>query len=619
MFTLSRYLRLLKGYSWSAAQQYAKNLSPDWTLVNTAIDFNQNKWLGIELSHTLIYFDEQTPLNHLLSILGCIRGGSVILLAYPNQLTFQSDYFFSSVLLPALQAIECQQALDEQSLLKQSPSSRQTDVFDLNSFEKNIIAKLTAKQTIPIHVVGPRGTGKSTLVGYAIAQLLASNQRVLLCAPSRKSAENAIRRLPKVPRETFGLITPWQLIDQMTAYDRLVIDEAASLPRGLLNQVISLTKKQNKALILTTTTEGYEGTGQSYRLSHLNEDNCQVIHLTTPKRFIADKLHQLTLSLAQPIASPCTLTEGVYLLTTRQLIRQQLVEACYILLREAHYKTTPNDLVRFYNHPAVYAISVKDNQLIGAARCQHEAIEEKGLTAQAIYHGERRCKNALTQQAIIQAYGQETQMESMKILRIERIAIHADYRRQGLASHMIIQIKQYAKNQGYHFLSTSYSASQPNYLFWKKQDFEPVRLGLYKNKWLNQYALLMLFALHPQARQPLDSLLVSYTNHLAFYREIYPDWLVVEQTPEVGRYSITAEQLDASITSVVDYHRDINWLLPELNGYAKSATPVLPTTIQAHLNGQLIKKSAWPTVKADLIRFRQARPTTTQDSIVENQ
>lgn len=606
--TLPRYLRLLKGYSWQAAQTYAKTLWQEWTLVNTLTDYNQNKWLGVELGHTLVYFNEQTPLNHLLSILGCIRGGSVILMACPDQQAFQSHYFFSSVLLPSLQTIQNYQQLDERKVLSQ-PDPTEADRVYLSSLDESIVARLTAKQDFPVHLVGPRGTGKSTLIGCAIARMLARKQRVLLCTPSRKSAENAMKRLTEVSRETFALATPCQLLTQVVAYDRIVIDEAATLPRGVLQQVIGLAKKENKTLILTTTTEGYEGTGQSYRLSHLTADDCQVIYLTEPKRFATDKLYQLALSLAQPAVIPCELAEGVYVMTTQQLIKQQLVEACYVLLREAHYKTTPNDLVRFYNNQAVYVVSVKNNRLIGAVRCQHEAIQAD-ITAKAVYHGRRRCKNALTQQALIQAYDDQYNIESTKILRVERIATLAAYRRQGIASQMIEQVKRYAKKQGYDFLSTSFSASQPNYSFWKNQAFKPLRIGLYQNKWLNQHALLMLFALHPQAQQQQDCLSIDYANHLDYFKKIYPNWLVVEKD-KAKHYTVTREQLQASIISVVDNYRDINWLLPELNQYEKQVESPLPTTLQALLNGQLIKKSAWATAKADLLQFQQTLKSET--------
>ncbi len=57
---------------------------------------NQNRWLGRELNHTLLYFDEHTGINQLLSVWGCVRGGCYFVMAHPRPLSCKS-YFYRTI------------------------------------------------------------------------------------------------------------------------------------------------------------------------------------------------------------------------------------------------------------------------------------------------------------------------------------------------------------------------------------------------------------------------------------------------------------------------------------------------------------------------------------------
>lgn len=584
LILLPRYLHLLCTTSFKAAQQQVTAIFSSLTTVDATRDFNQNKWLGVEIGHTLLYFDEKTPINHLLSVLGCVRGGSCIVLAYPSSISH--SYFRSQIFLPALQ---CHNESLSILALKTNSKTTENAAFTLSHTDNKILDKLNDATPIT-HLIGYRGTGKSSLLGCYIRQQITNGKTVILSAPSLKSAANTMRQIGKisadVSRETFAFYPPNQLKKNADNADMIIIDEAASLAKQFIENVVQQARNNQQQLILSTTVEGYEGTGQSYRLHHLNSHTDTLIELTEPKRFTPDDaLHRFCLSLCHPQPQQTTVPNGVYLFNTQQLRQHHVVQSCYALLQQAHYKTTPNDLARFYDNEALTAICVQDNHVVGAAHCHIEQLPND-LSPLAIYRGLRRAKDAFTQQAIIQAYGDVANISTAKILRIDRIAVDKHHRRQGIATALIAQIKSRAKWQ-YDFLSTSFSLTVDNQCFWRAQQFNAVRLGLYPNKWLNRRALLMLCPLNLTAEQSIVPLQAHFARHLSHYNDCASVIVEDSHTHVTGNVA----DIKISIDSVVNYHRDIHWLLPELADFNRQHHVINDTELLQWLDGKRLDKA----------------------------
>ncbi len=636
-----RALSVLNVHSFEQAKQQAQRLCANTvTLIDTTRDFNQNKWLGQELGDTLIYFNDHSKMNGLLALFGCVKAGCRIILACDESAL--SDYFKRVILLPQLKQLSLNNEMltaggRHQPLTCADSSITPFSVLPLPTF---------SSATAITHLVGERGSGKSTLLGQWLAQQLAQGKRqLLLSSPLLAASHNTLRAFARsllqalplaidvecadaqtllsaihqvVSRETFDYCLPNALSHRMAEAQIILVDEAATLPKNLLQTLMTHVEAQKKTLLLATTIEGYEGTGQSYRLNYLqmplndgltrhsvvtdsngyshnsesHKRQQSVITLGTPKRFSADDpLYQLCQSLYRPTTAVTVSREtsdvlSIEVLTTQALRQRGWTAACFALLRQAHYKTTPNDLARFYSDAALFVVAIDKQRIVGAVYALPERLPED-ISARAIFYGLRRAKNALTQQALLHAYGElsDSSLASDKgkveatglaipraILRISRIAVAKSYRRQHLATRLLATLQAHARGH-YDFLSTSFSGSAVTLRFWQSQHFVPVRIGLYPNKANAEYAVLMLQALTAEGQRLQQRCNALFNRHLRYFSASYlpqfTDLLADEQEEIASMVSRETKDndraLNEEIRSVVDYHRDINWALPRLS------------------------------------------------------
>lgn len=554
-------------------------------IIDMSKDFNQNKWLGRELNDTLIFFDNNSKPNGLLAVLGCVKAGYTVFLAC--QVSSLSDYFKRHVFWAGLQKLSNNR--------QASPSAAYSFSDEMARALQLLKATQNSEEQGTVHLIGERGTGKSTLLGLLLADAIkAGKQGALLSSPMPNASRNTLSACysglnkKQVSRETLRYCTADKLLSLMQTAQWIVIDEAATLPRATLQAVINHAVSAHKQLILSTTIEGYEGTGQSYRLSYLHSSN-RVVVLKQPKRFSDDDpLYRFCRLLYRPSATlqvkhsgsaelshQMNQTETFHVLTTQTLRERGWTATCFSLLREAHYKTTPNDLARFYQDEALFALCIKGSEIISVAYGLPEILPDN-VPTQAIFDGSRRLKNAFTQQAILHAYSRVATtvnrkndfFRQSKILRISRIATAKTHRKQGIATRLIAHLQQLITEQHYDFLSTSFSGSADNMAFWLTQHFTPARIGLYPNKINNEYAVLMLKGLTPTAKT-FQRQCVQYCQcHLHYFSDTYcPPYQVLLFSRQTCSTVITPQHILKDIESVVWGHRDINWLLPTLSNY----------------------------------------------------
>lgn len=600
---VSRRIQLINAVNFLDAKKQLNHFdnSDDFTCIDTTSDFNQNRWLGQELGDTLIFFDNHTRINALLAVFGCVKAPCQLVLAYDE--TSQWGYFKQHVFLPQLyQAAQISKKMAQQK--------------DRAVVDKRLVGEMqTAKQQLldnkgVVHLIGERGSGKSTLLGNFIVESLQSGkQGIVLCSPSVAASANTLRAIQAfstasggpVSRETFRFCEPAVLLGQVHHANLIIIDEAATLPKSFITSVLTYAEKHHIPLVLSTTLEGYEGTGQSYRLHYLAKTNGEtVIQLKYPKRFaVEDALYQMCQpffhpTAVLPVSDKHPLKDGIYVLNTQAVRDYGWTMACFALLQDAHYKTTPNDLARFYEEPAVFVLAMQSGQLVAALYALAESLPDT-LATEDIIRGTRRVKNALTQQALINAYGNITQqandtnpdtfhvkpLEKTNILRVSRIATLTTCRRKGLATQLIKALKQYAQKQQIDFLSTSFSGSVSNIDFWLAQQFSPARVGLYPNKANNEYAVIMLLGLNETAQHLQNCYASACARHLRYFCYSYTDarWTTLIANISLLKSPTNWHFLTDEIRSVTDYHRDIHWILPLLAEFIHLHAPALVKTL----------------------------------------
>lgn len=134
-------------------------------------------------------------------------------------------------------------------------------------------------------VTAARGRGKSALAGQLISRMNAS---AIVTAPAKAATDV----LAQFAGERYRFMAPDALLTGSETADWLIVDEAAAIPAPLLHQLVSRFPR----VLLTTTVQGYEGTGRGFLL-----------------KFCARFPHLLRYELQQPVrwAQGCPLEQTV--------------------------------------------------------------------------------------------------------------------------------------------------------------------------------------------------------------------------------------------------------------------------------------------------------------------
>lgn len=172
----------------------------------------------------------------------------------------------------------------------------------------------------------------------------------IVTAPTR----SAVEVLASFAGETLRFMAPDALLASKEKAAWLIVDEAAAIPAPLLRQLVSRFPRT----LLTTTVQGYEGTGRGFLL-----------------KFCASLPHLQSFTLSAPIrwAAGCPLESAISQLLifndeafrdapmgeiAQEAVNQScwqtqpaLPEAMYQLLSGAHYRTSPLDLRRMMDAP----------------------------------------------------------------------------------------------------------------------------------------------------------------------------------------------------------------------------------------------------------------------------
>jgi tRNA(Met) cytidine acetyltransferase len=157
----------------------------------------------------------------------------------------------------------------------------------------------------------------------------------------------------------------------------------------------------------------------------------------------------------------------------------------------AHYQTTPNDLVHILQDPQVHLFVCQDcdGRSIGCVLVNLEGGVEPELAVQ-IMAGKRRPKGQLVAGTIACQLGFE-QGITQAGLRIMRIAVQPEYQQQSIGSWMLNQLR----NQQYiefDYIATSYGVTPDLLHFWGKNGFIPLRLGAQRDQASGTHSLLMI-------------------------------------------------------------------------------------------------------------------------------
>ncbi|XP_012286930.1 RNA cytidine acetyltransferase [Orussus abietinus] len=284
-------------------------------------------------------------------------------------------------------------------------------------------------------------------------------------------------------RQTIQYIHPTD-VNKLSQAELLVIDEAAAIPLPYVKAMLG-----PYLVFLSSTINGYEGTGRSLSLKLLQELRTQTVtpnsHKKTEKESnegpVGRQLHELTLeesirykpgdsveqwltellcldaTIHAPILSGCPPPDTCQLYyinrdtlfsyhKASELFLQRLV-ALYVA---SHYKNSPNDLQMMSDAPAHHLFC-----LLGPVSAERKSLPEILVVIQVCLEGEisknsitdglergRRAAGDLVPWTMAQQY-QDQDFPALAGARIVRIATHPDYYGMGYGSRALELLKQY--------------------------------------------------------------------------------------------------------------------------------------------------------------------------------
>ncbi|MEP4891114.1 MAG: GNAT family N-acetyltransferase [Aliiglaciecola sp.] len=405
-----------------------------------------------------------------------------------------------------------------------------------------------------IVVLADRGRGKSSALGIAAGQIAQSTtSRFIVTSAHRSMTQQIFNQAAKfIESKNDDFASSNQHVNpiQYLAFDKIIksqpkgdwlfIDEAASIPTEVLEQLVT----QYPNVILSTTIHGYEGSGRGFELrfkpflkTHFANFREFVLH--TPIRwFENDPLeafwHQVmalkttteNILSQQPTSQPPSvqglpnqllastnnckgLADSLSYQTYNghQLISQPaLLHGIFELLVDAHYQTTPDDLVRMLDaNQQIHVIHDQHSDPICVALTALEGGEYLKPLAINIAQGNRRIPGHLIPQRLaFDHYEPKFMLDSH--LRIVRIAVKQQFRHQHLGSTMLKLIKQDAIKNHIDFLGSSFGLTKALANFWFKNDFHLVKLGIKQDASSGEFSAIMLKPLTPQATESVKFL-----------------------------------------------------------------------------------------------------------------
>ncbi|MEX3257661.1 tRNA cytosine(34) acetyltransferase TmcA [Escherichia coli] len=343
-------------------------------------------------------------------------------------------------------------------------------------------------------VTAARGRGKSALAGQLISRIAGS---AIVTAPAKAATDV----LAQFAGEKFRFIAPDALLASDEQADWLVVDEAAAIPAPLLYQLVSRFPRT----LLTTTVQGYEGTGRGFLL-----------------KFCARFPHLHRFELQQPIrwAQGCPLEKmvsealvfddenfthtpqgNIVISAFEQTLWRSEPETplkVYQLLSGAHYRTSPLDLRRMMDAPGQHFLQAAgENEIAGALWL----VDEGGLSqelSQAVWAGFRRPRGNLVAQSLA-AHGSNPLAATLRGRRVSRIAVHSARQREGTGQQLIAGALQYTQDLDY--LSVSFGYTGELWRFWQRCGFVLVRMGNHREASSGCYTAMALLPMSDAGKQ----------------------------------------------------------------------------------------------------------------------
>ena len=238
--------------------------------IRNHIQPNQTKsLLGQEFKHAIFDATESFNLEAFAMLVGTLVKGSVLILFLPSDFTHWVDQdslrWNESAMPIAVPNFVChlQQTFSEFATEKPPMFTSLNDTQSDLTQQQWVLTQLLQSDNRLNLIVAKRGRGKSALAGQ-----FTHHHDCWVTAPNK----NALTTFYRFAKPSSPFYAPDQLItmDDYAFPQWLIIDEAAMIPLPMLEQLLQIALAKQTKILLTTTVEGYEGTGQGFLLKLLD-------------------------------------------------------------------------------------------------------------------------------------------------------------------------------------------------------------------------------------------------------------------------------------------------------------------------------------------------------------
>lgn len=492
----------------------------------------------------------------------------------------------------------------------------------------------------PLVISADRGRGKSSALGLAAAHcLLKGKQQIVITAARFEQAQIAFtqaeKQLQSVPVEwqqrkpgllsfeyqgvmkTLAFMAPDQLVLEPTEADLLMVDEAAHLPAPLLTELL----KRHHRMVFATTLHGYEGSGRGFELrfkqtlDDLTPD-WKALHLQQPIRW-AEKdplehainralLLETTLdkAAATPPESVARLDDSqlhIRAVSSAQLLHHPgLLESVFSLLVQAHYQTSPNDLQQLLNAPNLHILVAEhQGEVVGVVVSVAEGkMPPRGNRSHERVHGH------LVPQLLTKHYA-TTDFMLLSTWRVMRIAVHPARQRQGIGKRLLQSLAESARLARVDYLSSSFGADETLLPFWCALGYQPLHIGVKRDKASGHYNAVVAQPLTSMAQQALASIhrhFQSQFPHTLMESLPYLSATLILGILQNFRFKTREPQLEASLRDYLHDKRGYESISAQLWEWSlrhPNKIKQLSKGQQAVWCDKMLKKHGWSQVAHD--------------------
>ena len=370
-----------------------------------------------------------------------------------------------------------------------------------------------------VTLVADRGRGKSAALGRALRAAIdaAPDTKCVVSAPS----EDALGEVHRFARPTSLRFVTAAGLSRGADHDAdvIVIDEAAQLSVPRLRRIVLAHPRAR--IVLATTCHGYEGTGRGFALRFVRWARTRGLAveehtLTAPIRWDAgDPLERWAYEALVLDAVPATLGAPA-VPRHEQLGRDRLTEdertlrALFGLLLSAHYRTSPDDLVRLLDAPNLDVHALFEGEdVVAACLVAHEGGLDEAAIAALASGRTRLSRHALAD--TLASHSATPEAARLTMVRSVRIAVHEERRGRGLARRLVEAVHaSYAPD----LFGTMFGATADLVKMRRALGYALVRVGVSRGARSGEPAAVMIRPVSTRARALVERLRVDLAREL---------------------------------------------------------------------------------------------------------